>query len=86
MELKNKPDVIVVGAGGAAVAWRLVEQGLNVLMLEAGERFNPSRDYKLHQADWERHQFPQTQASQCNIGRRVRHIRLFCDNACLWDL
>ncbi len=66
MEVKNKPDVIVVGAGagGAAVAWRLVEQGLNVLMLEAGERFNPSRDYKLHQADWERHQFPQTQASQ----------------------
>jgi choline dehydrogenase-like flavoprotein len=53
-------DAIVIGAGagGAAVAWRLCEQGFNTLILEAGPRFVPTRDYRLNKPDWERHLFP----------------------------
>lgn len=60
MALNTKPDVIIVGAGagGAATAWRLVKNGFNVLILEAGARFDPQTDYQLHQPDWERHAFP----------------------------
>lgn len=59
-------DAIVVGAGagGAAAAWRLCEQGLTVLLLEAGPRFDPARDYKLNQPDWERFQFPEPPGSR----------------------
>lgn len=59
MVLKARFDVVVVGAGagGAAAAWRLTQQGLRVLLLEAGPRFSAA-DYKLHQPDWERHLFP----------------------------
>jgi choline dehydrogenase-like flavoprotein len=59
-------DAVVVGAGagGAAAAWRLCEQGLTVLLLEAGPRFDPARDYKLNQPDWERHQFPEPPGSR----------------------
>ena len=59
-------DAIVVGsgAGGAAAAWRLCEQGLQVLLLEAGPRFDPQSDYKLHRPDWERHPFPQPAGSR----------------------
>lgn len=59
-------DAVVVGAGagGAAAAWRLCEQGLTVLLLEAGPRFDPARDYKLNQPDWERHLFPEPPGSR----------------------
>ncbi|NTV69554.1 MAG: GMC family oxidoreductase [Azonexaceae bacterium] len=59
-------DAVVVGAGagGAAAAWRLCEQGLTVLLLEAGPRFDPTRDYKLNQPDWERYQFPEPPGSR----------------------
>jgi choline dehydrogenase-like flavoprotein len=59
-------DAVVVGAGagGAAAAWRLCEQGLTVLLLEAGPRFDPAHDYKLNQPDWERHQFPEPPGSR----------------------
>lgn len=65
MAVEN-PDVIIIGAGagGAATAWRLVSQGLNVLILEAGGRFDPQTDYKLDQPDWERHAFPEKKNSQ----------------------
>jgi len=64
--IKKRFDAIVVGsgAGGAAVAWRLSSHGLRVLMLEAGPKFNPKRDYKLDQPDWERHMFPDLPGSQ----------------------
>ncbi|OGV76612.1 MAG: hypothetical protein A3I83_02550 [Methylotenera sp. RIFCSPLOWO2_02_FULL_45_14] len=60
------PDVIIIGAGagGAATAWRLVQQGLNVLIVEAGPRYEPARDYKLHTARWELERFPFKPAAQ----------------------
>lgn len=62
-------DAVVVGAGagGAAAAWRLCQQGLTVLLLEAGPRFDPARDYKLSQPDWERHQFPEPPGSRGEV-------------------
>jgi len=49
------PDVIVIGsgAGGGAASWRLVKSGLKVLLIEAGPRFNPTKDYKQDQSNWE---------------------------------
>jgi choline dehydrogenase-like flavoprotein len=69
MAINTSYDVVVVGsgAGGAAVAWRLCEQGLNVLVLEAGLRFDPTQDYKLDQPDWERHSFPTLPGSQAEL-------------------
>lgn len=67
--MKTHFDAVIVGAGagGAASAWRLCEQGLRVLMLEAGPRFSPARDYRLHQPDWERYLFPNPQGSRGNF-------------------
>lgn len=59
--------VIGAGAGGAAAAWRLCAQGLKVLLLEAGPRFDPARDYPLDQSDWERHLFPVLPGSQAEL-------------------
>jgi choline dehydrogenase-like flavoprotein len=66
MGLKQRPDVVVVGsgAGGSAAAWRLVEQGLQVLVLEAGPRFDPVRDYRLTEPNWEQTGFPEKPGSQ----------------------
>lgn len=55
------------GAGGAAAAWRLCEHGLKVLLLEAGPRFEPWRDYPLSRPDWERHNVPALPGSQGQI-------------------
>ena len=54
------PEVIVIGsgAGGAASAWALVQQGIDVLLLEAGPRYDPFQDYLLHTDGWERQRFP----------------------------
>lgn len=67
--VKSNFDAVIVGsgAGGAAAAWRLCEQGLRVLLLEAGPRFKPARDYKLNQPDWERHLFPELPNSQAEV-------------------
>ena len=62
----SRPDVIVIGAGagGAAAAWRLTQQGLNVLIAEAGPRYEPARDYRLHTARWEIERFPYKRGAQ----------------------
>ncbi|NNK78022.1 MAG: GMC family oxidoreductase, partial [Litoreibacter sp.] len=67
--MKHGFDAVIVGAGagGGAAAWRLCSKGLNVLMLEAGPRFEPSVDYPLDNAGWERNLFPQKGASQARI-------------------
>lgn len=64
--MKDAYDAVVVGAGagGAAAAWRLCQHGLRVLLLEAGPRFEPARDYQLNRNDWERHLFPERPGSQ----------------------
>ena len=53
----NKADVCIIGsgAGGGVVAKELSEQGISVVVLEAGKRFNPIKDYEfLTLSDWER--------------------------------
>ncbi|MFN0119592.1 MAG: GMC family oxidoreductase [Blastocatellia bacterium] len=47
---KNNYDVIVVGsgAGGATAAYALVNQGLNVILLEAGRMLDPAKDFNTH--------------------------------------
>lgn len=69
MGLTSQFDVIVVGsgAGGAAVAWRLCDLGMRVLILEAGPRFDPTSDYPLTNRDWERKGFPPKSGSQAAL-------------------
>lgn len=57
--------VVVVGSGpgGAAAAWQLTRLGINVLLLEAGPRFQPGTDYHLSKPDWEQ-EFPKKPGSQ----------------------
>ncbi len=67
--MTGRPDVVIVGsgAGGAAAAWALTEAGLHVLLLEAGPRFDPGRDYPMTQPDWERRVFPTPPGSRAEI-------------------
>jgi choline dehydrogenase-like flavoprotein len=64
-----RADVVIVGsgAGGAASAWALTRAGLRVLLLEAGPRFDPARDYPLDTPDWERRPFPAPEGSRARI-------------------
>lgn len=51
----KKVDACIVGsgAGGGVVAKELGEQGTKVVVLEAGRRFEPLRDYTAARPDWE---------------------------------
>ncbi|MBP1684942.1 MAG: hypothetical protein H6Q33_1085 [Deltaproteobacteria bacterium] len=53
-------DVVIVGAGagGLAAAWRLTTQGARVTLLEAGRRYEPTRDYPQTDDDFELRPFP----------------------------
>ncbi|MFB9151104.1 GMC family oxidoreductase [Roseovarius ramblicola] len=64
-----RADAVIVGsgAGGAASAWALTRAGLHVLLLEAGPRFVPARDYPLDTSDWERRPFPAPKGSRARI-------------------
>ena len=57
---KEKYDCIVIGSGpgGAPFAWKLASQGMSVLILEAGPRYDPLKDYALNEQDWETKGFP----------------------------
>lgn len=57
---KYTADVIVIGsgAGGGAAAWALSQGGLSVLLLEAGQEYNPATDYRLSSPTWEQTGFP----------------------------
>ena len=53
MQVKRTPktyDVCIIGsgAGGGTAAKVLTEGGLNVVMLEAGPKLNPEKDFKEH--------------------------------------
>jgi choline dehydrogenase-like flavoprotein len=73
MALKNKKyDCIVIGSGpgGAPFAWRLASKGMNVLIIEAGGRYNPYTDYALNKKDWEKKGFPHRTRINHTFGKR----------------
>jgi choline dehydrogenase-like flavoprotein len=47
-------DVVVIGSGaaGGMAAWNLTRQGVNVLLLDAGERFDRAK-FWTHVKPWE---------------------------------
>jgi choline dehydrogenase-like flavoprotein len=51
----EKVDACIIGsgAGGGVVAKELAEKGLSVVVLEAGRRLDPLRDYTSARHDWE---------------------------------
>lgn len=51
----EKVEVCVIGAGaaGAVAAKELGERGVSVVVLEAGRRYEPPKDYASHRDDWE---------------------------------
>jgi len=51
----DSADVIVIGsgAGGGVIAKELGEAGLEVIVLEAGKRYDPYNDYPTHAIDFE---------------------------------
>lgn len=53
-------DAVVIGsgAGGGPCAYGLAIKGKKVLLLEAGPRYDPYRDYALNRTDWELKRFP----------------------------
>ena len=59
-------DVVIIGsgAGGGTMAYALTRRKLRVLVLEAGPRFDPSKDYKLHTEGWEKQYFPYKAGSE----------------------
>lgn len=71
---KEKYDCIVIGSGpgGAPFAWKLAEQGMDVLILEAGPRYNPLKDYALDQQDWETKGFPYKKKIKNTFGKQQR--------------
>jgi choline dehydrogenase-like flavoprotein len=57
MQIRNSPeihDVIIIGSGasGGMAAWNLTRKGVNVLMLDAGTKFEPSKFWS-HVKPWE---------------------------------
>lgn len=62
-------DVVIIGAGagGSAAAWALTRLGRRVLVIDAGPRFDPAKDYRLDQPDWERTGFPHKRSSQGQV-------------------
>ncbi len=50
----RKADVCIIGSGsgGGVVAKELAERGLNVVLFEAGRRYDPIRDYTSSRPDW----------------------------------
>lgn len=84
MTKKNeKYDCIVIGSGpgGAPFAWRLASKGMNVLILEAGSRYDPYKDYPLNQNDWEIESFPyrkkiyNTFSNKQLLDKKYMHLR-----------
>jgi choline dehydrogenase-like flavoprotein len=58
-------DVVIVGAGagGAAASYGLCQQGVSVLLLDAGPQFDPATDYPLTGSDWDTRDFPEKAGS-----------------------
>ena len=62
----NDTQVALIGSGpgGAAIAWSLASAGVKVTLLEAGPRYQPREDYRLHLPDWEQQHFPEKISSR----------------------
>lgn len=58
-------DVVIIGAGagGGACAWALTQKKVRVLVLEAGPKYDPFKDYKIDKPEWEQG-FPYKPGSQ----------------------
>ena len=71
---KEKYDCVIIGSGpgGAPFAWKLAEQGMDVLVLEAGPRYNPLKDYALNQQDWETKGFPYKKRIKYTYGKKQK--------------
>lgn len=71
---KEKYDCIIIGSGpgGAPFAWKLASKGMNVLILEAGPRYNPFTAYALDQQDWETKGFPYKKKIKYTFGKQQR--------------
>jgi choline dehydrogenase-like flavoprotein len=72
MSQKNKKyDCIVIGSGpgGAPFAWRLASKGMNVLVLETGDRYDPHKDYPLDKNNWEERGFPYRKRLKHEFGK-----------------
>ena len=71
---RHKYDCVVIGSGpgGAPFAWKLASNGMNVLMLEAGIRYNPYKDYALDQLDWELEGFPKNEVFNYTFGEKQK--------------
>jgi choline dehydrogenase-like flavoprotein len=54
-KFRSRVDACIIGsgAGGGVVAKELAEKGLKVVVLEAGRRLDPLRDYTSARQDWE---------------------------------
>lgn len=68
---KDKYDCVVVGsgAGGAPFAWRLASKGADVLLIEAGDRYDPYKDYPLSKREWELETFPHRRETKYAFGK-----------------
>ncbi len=57
------PDVVVIGSGpGGAAAWRLIQHGYKVIILEADPKYVPAEYYRLSYSNWEQ-PFPKKEGS-----------------------
>lgn len=67
----KKYDCVVIGSGpgGAPFAWKLASSGMKVLVLEAGARYNPLKDYALADQDWETKGFPYKKKIKVTYGK-----------------
>jgi choline dehydrogenase-like flavoprotein len=69
---KKKYDCLVIGSGpgGAPFAWKLASKGMNVLLLEAGPRYDPYKSYALDEDDWETKGFPEIRNIRHTFGKK----------------
>lgn len=86
MKQKKKYDCVVIGSGpgGAPFAWKLAKSGLNVVMLEAGTRYDPYKDFPLDKDDWEIVGFPIRDRMQDSYGKRQPLDKKY-DNLRSWN-
>lgn len=65
-------DCVVIGSGpgGMPFAWKLASKGMKVLILEAGKKYDPYKDYHLHENDWELKDFPKDSELPYSFGKK----------------